>query len=346
MGSDPMETRDKKSCCFLFKENVGESQGIIIQHRGQLYLTTCHHVIPSKRESYGWKGSICAEGSGKPFIKLHEGNIGKCISCCGENGILGEYEHFKGHCPFDLDFILLELKKMELHVELSEFVDLQLSIDALKVLVRDIEPKRFFQDTNATCFYMYMRNIKQQLDLVVKEHYFSFPPLPIGQPKISVLRDWSYKISCFEVVKDNHFDICGRGSSGAPMYVPHISEQPVLVGIHTNVEEDEDDEVISDDECKSYSTNLIWVLYLINLYSERHFSDFPLTKAAMHKSLLWAVFLRYQKKSLKLKEGSLLVKIAEEIKRDLDRSDSQPQLEGQDKAMFHEVEQFCKLHFM
>ncbi|XP_019854119.1 PREDICTED: uncharacterized protein LOC109583289 [Amphimedon queenslandica] len=357
-----METRMKRSCSFLFKDGAGRAQGIIIQHRGQLYLLTCHHVIPSRRKSFGWKVDI--EESN---IILDEGIVTKGISCCGEEGILRQSEHFKKHCPFDLDFMLLELKNIDLPP--AEFVDVKLSIKALELMEQANGLSGFFQDGNASCFYMRLKNREDQSQVskvVKKEHYFVFPPLPTGSPKIRVLRDWSFLIPYFKVVKDDDSDVCGGGSSGAPMYATHKSNQPVLIGMHTNHhdddgevdddnEVDDDGEVIINDKVpvipdefqltKSFNTSFIWVLHLINLHvyfgeDSWFHGDFPLTEIAMNKSLLWAVFLRYQKKTFMLKKKSLLVKIAEEIYRDLVRSHSQPQLEREEKEMFDKVKRF------
>lgn len=353
-----LETRIKRSCSFLIK--AGKAQGIIIRQRGQLYLLTCHHVIPSRRESFGWK--VYTEGM---EIILDEDIVSKGISCCGEDGILGKSGHFRGDCPFDLDFMLLELNNPNLLS--ADFVDVRFSIEALELLLQANGLTGFFQDDSASCFYMR----DQSQEVTKKEHYFSFPPFPAGPPQIRVLRDWSFLIPYFKVVKDNRYDICGGGSSGAPMYATHTSNQPVLIGMHTNHrndDEDEDDNGVDDNNqanvsdivpaipdefelTKSFNTNFIWVLHLINLHV--HFQkdswfrrDFPFTEIATNKSLLWAVFLRYQKKALMLKKKSLLAKIAEEICRDLTRSDSQSQLEGEEKKMYDEVKRFCKLQLL
>ncbi|XP_019861982.1 PREDICTED: uncharacterized protein LOC109590529 [Amphimedon queenslandica] len=353
-----METQLEKSCCML-SNNVDEaSQGTIFQHQGPLYLLTCHHVIPSGKKSSGWRVSIYPEesndlgkdksiGNGERSedscldLCLDEGIVGRAISCCGEDGILGKYEHFNKPCPFDLDFILLELNSSKLEKMRSKFVDLRPSIDAINVLERDQEPSNFFQDSNVSCFYMRKGKL-----VINKEHYFSFPTLPTGPLKVTLLRDWSYQVSSHEFVKDDDSDVCGGFSSGAPMYATHKSNQPVLYGMHTCHGGEEDDDVISDEFLlvKSFNTNFIWVLYLINLYSKKgspYFPDFPLRKTPMHIPLLWAVFLRYEKNTSMLKEGSLLVKIAQEIYDDLVRSShAQAQLEGEEKKMFDLVEQF------
>uniref|UniRef100_A0A1X7T037 Uncharacterized protein n=1 Tax=Amphimedon queenslandica TaxID=400682 RepID=A0A1X7T037_AMPQE len=276
-----METQLEKSCCML-SNNVDEaSQGTIFQHQGPLYLLTCHHVIPSGKKSSGWRVSIYPEesndlgkdksiGNGERSedscldLCLDEGIVGRAISCCGEDGILGKYEHFNKPCPFDLDFILLELNSSKLEKMRSKFVDLRPSIDAINVLERDQEPSNFFQDSN-----------------------------------------------------DDDSDVCGGFSSGAPMYATHKSNQPVLYGMHTCHGGEEDDD------------------------GSPYFPDFPLRKTPMHIPLLWAVFLRYEKNTSMLKEGSLLVKIAQEIYDDLVRSShAQAQLEGEEKKMFDLVEQF------
>ena len=74
-------------------------------------LITNHHVIPN----IGYAKDCTILQSDNQAIELSGEVLIKCISCCGENGILGKNEHVKkksgkgDDCPFQLDFTILFL---------------------------------------------------------------------------------------------------------------------------------------------------------------------------------------------------------------------------------------------
>lgn len=358
----------ENSCCVLVKEGVGLGQGILLchsQHKQKTYwLLTCHHLITSKAASQGFYVHIFNGKSGKCF-KLDKNSVGRFYSCCGENGILGEAEHFYKprplrpslfplphspfkngifgeaepfykprplvpppvpRCPFDLDFTLIEVKGAHVEEILSciKVIDLNLCIKASRSFVSGSICSLLRNQYAEEC-YFYQRNKECFSQVKYKEHYLQLSwPVPQSK-KVSILRDWGSKMSHFNVTEDDESDICGRGSSGAAIYVIHKSGMPLLTGMHIGRETKKHRDIKS-----SMNINFLWVIMLL------------MVNSSYSSHLLWAIFLQYEKEESKTKNESLLSKVADVIWNQLHQLQEREQLNDDEIKMFGKIEHFCK----
>ena len=361
----------ENSCCVLLKKGVDAAfgQGILLCHSqsGQktYWLLTCHHVITSKAASQGFYVHVF-NGKSEKCFKLDKSSVGRFYSCCGENGILGEAEHFYKprplrprlfpllhspfkngifgeaepfykprplvpppvpRCPFDLDSTLIEVKGAHVKEILSciKVIDLNLCIEASRAFVSG-SICSLLQKQNAEECYFYQRDKEYHSQVKYKEHYLQLSwPVPQSQ-KVSILRDWGSKMSYFNVTEDDESDICGRGSSGAPIYAIHKSGKPLLIGMHIGTETKKHRDMKS-----LININFLWVIKLL------------MVNSSYDSHLLWAIFLQYEKQESKTKNGSLLTIVAIVIREQLYRSPEQEQLNDNDEIkMFEKIEHFCK----
>lgn len=331
------------SCCVLVAGGIGAGQGTLLRrsnYSAHTYvLLTCHHLIPSKAASRDFTVSFY-DGECRKSFKLNEDNVGSCYSCCGEDGILGKHKHFNDHCPFELDFTLIELKGSDVEEKLSsiEFIHFNLSVEASNALV-DGTINSLLTKHCSTCHF-YGRSLKNPQQVRHVEHALFLECVSQDLKKLCVLRDWGFKVPCLNVIMDDELDVCGKGFSGAPIYVIHQNGKPLLVGIHTRSEleyswsEDGED----GDFTTSINTNFLWILQLlkVELEDEKGLHLLP-------SHVLWAIFLRYEKAEFKTKDNSLLSRVAEVIWKQLYRPPEKEQLNDNDEIkMFEKIDHFCK----
>ena len=367
----------ENSCCVLWgevrvKDEVPDKvkvckavgQGIFLcdsQSGLKTYwLLTCHHVITSKEVSRGF--SVCVyNGKDEECFQLDGDNVGECFSCCGKNGILGKADHFyksgRWRCPFDLDFTLIEVKGPRVEEILSciEVIDLNLCIKASEALMSG-SAHSFLQTQKAQeCYfyqkvkesYSYSQGYSEASQVKYKEHYLQLS-WPVPSQKAAHLRDWSSKLSQFDVMKDDESDICGGGSSGAPIYAIHKNGKPLLIGMHIGTE----GKHRPSNMLSIINTNCLWVLLLLSVNNallpdcERTLSFKHAHTPSVH--LLWAIFLRYERAGSNVKDNSLLSRVADVIWKELHRSPEQEQLphDSEEKKIFDQVKKFCKLYII
>ena len=335
------------SCCVIAAKGIGAGQGILLRrsysysahvHRYTYLLLTCHHLITSKSKAASSDFFVIFyDGERKDFFKLNEVNVGSFYSCCGKDGILGKDKHFNEHCPFELDFTLIELKGSDVEEKLSdiELIHFNLSMEASDAQVDGSINSLLI---HSSCHF-YGRTLLEPQEVRHKKHGLFLKYVSRDeqdQKNVCVLREWCFKIPCLNVIMDDDFDICGKGFSGAPIYVIHQNGKPLLVGIHTGSEEDEDG---TSDFTTSKNTNFLWILQLIKVELEDK-------KEGLHvlpSHVLWAIFLRYEKKEFKTKDNSLLSRVAVVIQEQLYRLPEQEQLDDDDEIkMFEKIEHFRK----
>ena len=332
------------SCCVLESKN-GAGQGILLRRSNYsehtYVLLTCHHLITSKAASHNFTVSFY-DGERKKSFKLNEDNVGSCYSCCGENGILGKGKHFDDHCPFELDFTYIELKGSDVKEKLSdiELIHFNLSMEASNAQVDGSINSLLIR---SSCHF-YGRNWKKPQEVRHKEHGLFLKYVSRDQQdqkKVCVLRDWCVKVPCLNVIMDDDLDICGEGFSGAPIYAIHQNGKPLLVGIHTGSEEDEDG---TSDYTTSKNTNFLWILQLLKVELEAEKDQHLLPSDVLPSHVLWAIFLRYEKDESKTKYNSFLSRVAEDIKDQLYQTFNKVKLNDDEEKMFEKIEQFCKSH--
>ena len=368
----------ENSCCVLVKKGVDAAfgQGILLCHsepgRKTYWLLTCHHVITSKAASQGFYVHVF-NGKSEKCFKLDKSSVGNFYSCCGENGILGEAEHFyksdslrpslfplphspfkngifgeaepfykprplvsppRPRCPFDLDSTLMEVKGPHVKKILSciEVIDINLCVEASGQFVSG-SILSLLQEQNAEECYFYQRDKERYSKVKYKEHYLQLSwPVPRSQ-KLSVLRGWGSKMSCFnvDVTEDDKSEIFGAGSSGAPIYVIHKNKKPLLIGMHIGTGRKNHRNMQS-----SLNINFLWVLKLL-MANGPHVQNYS-------SRLLWAIFLQYENVVSKTKDASLLLAVAKVIRKQLTRSPEQEQLnDNEEIEMFDKIQHFCKL---
>ena len=327
------------SCCVLVAEGIGAGQGTLLRRSNYsehtYVLLTCHHLIPSKAASHDFT-VFFYDGECRKSFKLNENNVGSCYSCCGGNGILGKDEHFNEQCPFDLDFTFIELEGPDVEEKLSdiELIHFNLSMEASNALVDGSINSLLTK--HSTCHFYGRSGLQNSQQMRHVEHGL-FLECVSDLKKAYVLRDWSFKVPCLNVIMDDDLDVCGKGFSGAPIYAIHRNGKPLLVGIHTRSELEEDENGTSK-YTTSINTNFLWILQLLKVELEAEKGQHLLPS-----HVLWAIFLRYEKDESKTKNNSLLSRVAVVIREQLTRSPEQEQLNDNDEIkMFKKTNHFRK----
>ena len=329
-----LKSKDYAALGILLRRSYSYSRGYSAYTYTYLLLT-CHHLVTSKTASHDFS-VLFHDGEGINSFKLNEDNVGSCYSCCGENGILGKAKHFGCECPFELDFTLIELEGSDVEDKLSgiELIHFNLSVEASTAQVDGSINSLLTKHSEC---HFYGRNWRKPQEVRHIEHGLFLKYVSRDQQdkkKVCVLRDWCFKVPCLNVIMDDDFDICGEGFSGAPIYAIHQNGKPLLVGIHTGSEEDEDG---TSDFTTSKNTNFLWILQLLNVELKDE-KDLHL----LQSHVLWAIFLRYEKKESKTKDTSLLSRVADVIWKELYRLPEQEQLNDDEIKMFEKIEHFCK----
>ena len=350
----------QNSCCILYKKTINADGQVLRKIRGQgivflrclrngqkkYALLTCHHLITSRKDAVGFYVIGKRECIG--FFSLNEDNVGSCYSCCGENGILGKNQHPKEQnkiksCPFDLDFTLMELKgSAEKILSAIELPDLELSMEASEALMDGLimnDPEYpLINPPQQCCFYQRSEfknpnTGKRDTEVLCKEHYLNLPLFPPASLKVDSVKDWSYNVVfCLKVLVGVQ-DVCGEGSSGAPIYATHESEMPLLIGMHTGIDVYEVDH---RNKIVSTNTNFLWIIQLLKV----ELGCIDLYELSCH--VLWAIFLQYEEKEPEIKNDSLLSKVAVVIWKQLYRSPEQVQLREEEQKVFEKINNFCK----
>ena len=188
----------KNSCCLLLREN-NTAQGILCRlidgNVGpRIGLLTCHHVIPSMAETFGW---TIYYGRGESFA-LKPTIIDNFYSCCNKKS---GNEHFCMDCDVDLDFTFIEFNErapIRRDIELFDLKDYKVN---LKGRCR-----------------IYKRHWEIRTQVDHEDHDYAF--------------DWKGDQGNFSILNPN--EIKGGGTSGCPVvFLPPDGEPPHLLGMHT-----------------------------------------------------------------------------------------------------------------
>ena len=323
----------ENSCCIVVKNGFWR-QGILLSglRDGQqaYWLLTCHHLISSREASVGFSVYVY-NGEQEEHFQLNNDNIERFHSCCGKDGILGEAEHSAYHmrahcpprCPFDLDFTVMKLIGVEEVLSGIKLVTLNLSLKASDALVNGSISSLLM----APQCCLYQRSDK----LYHEKCYFPLPQLvPNSQNlNVDILGGWGYNMSHLNVVIDEMSGI-GHGSSGAPLYATSKSGNPFLIGMHAGTGGTTFFGIKA-----LININLLWVIQLIKI----KLKDNYIHQLSSH--VLWAIFLQYDKAESKIKDNSLLLRVAEVIEEQLHQSPKE-QLGEEEKKMFKKIENFRK----
>ena len=300
-------------------------QGILFySFNGQkkYWLITCHHVLTPKAASVGFTVYVY-NGEQEEHFQLNGNNVERFYSCCGKGGILGEAEHPCARCPFDLDFTVMKLIRVEEVLSGIKLVTLNLSLKASDALVNGSISSLLM----APQCCLYQRSDK----LYHEKCYFPLPQLvPNSQNlNVDILGGWGYNMSHLNVVIDEMSGI-GHGSSGAPLYATSKSGNPFLIGMHAGTGGTTFFGIKA-----LININLLWVIQLIKI----KLKDNYIHQLSSH--VLWAIFLQYDKAESKIKDNSLLLRVAEVIEEQLHQSPKE-QLGEEEKKMFKKIENFRK----
>ena len=218
--------------------------------KSTVVLITNHHVIPNIGYAKG-----CKIKYDNRNIKLDDKKLIKCISCCGENGILGKYEHVKiksgegDDCPFQLDFTILFLN---IKLVTEQLKSLQFSFNYY--FIRDITDllknnklqciQRASCDTITSCDLTLLKSQDEALNKILDnqeeevEQYNNLATFTT-EPQSEIV----------------------EGSSGAPIFVCESqSNQKELVAIHRLT-------VCFDKKVVMHKhTNIFWILLVTAIY--------------------------------------------------------------------------------
>ena len=200
----------KNSCCLLLKGR-NTAQGILCRlinigdNIGPRFgLLTCHHVIPSEAQIFGW---TIYYGRGESF-ELEPSIIDNFYSCCNKES---DNEHFDKECPVDLDFTLIEFNEQALIRHDMELLDLD-----------------YAQNFNSNPIWkghchIYRRQQNRHASVSHEEHDYVF-----DWEGDSNEVDWSN----FSILTPKQIN--GKGTSGCPVVsFPTDDGSPHLLGMHT-----------------------------------------------------------------------------------------------------------------
>ena len=209
-------TRDRKSensCCLLFHAAKGNfAQGILcclanLELQAQFGLLTCHHVIPSMDEIFGW---AIYYGGGNSF-ELEQFMISNFYSCCNKES---DNEHFGKVCHVNLDYTLIVFNEAAPIDHDIELLDLANDRNSLEKLKNRLQLRcRIFQRLPCSRELPPVRTVVRHEDYDARFH-----------------NEESGDMSTFIIESPNK--IKGHGSSGCPI-VFYADGFPRLLGMHT-----------------------------------------------------------------------------------------------------------------
>ena len=264
---------------------IGTAHGILLSNTGDsletklglrseyarkctVVLITNHHVIPNINVA-----KDCTIRYGREKIKLEDVELIDCISCCGNNGILGKKEHRKiktdheeepSDCPFQLDFTILFLDTSKYKHFTQQLKSLHLSFNCY-----DIEVIRnLLNNYKLQCIQRTSKGGITSNDLTLLEiQSEALNKTSNTQEEKVDLYNTLVTLTTKPLPKKIQ-----EGSSGAPI-VGYKRKQsiPKLVGVHRsrqtiNIEEMKGNRKIEEHVEHNHHTNIFWILWVVAIY--------------------------------------------------------------------------------